>query len=77
MSAGIPPEVWGEYRRLQAVRDAGMLSPADHAEFLRLSNHIEEYQADRVAALADLAARRGQSLAELADTLDLRPPADR
>lgn len=76
INAGPDPDTWTEYRRLRAARDAGTLTTADHQELIRLSDRIEEYEADRAAALAELAAVRGQTLGELADALALGPPAE-
>lgn len=76
INGGPDPDRWAAYRRLQAARDAGTLTADELAELLRLSDLVEQYQADRAAALADLAALRGATLAELADALGLGPPAE-
>jgi hypothetical protein len=70
---GPAAEVWGRYHELVGRRRAEALSPADHAELVRLTDVVEDYQADRVAALAELAVRRGRTLAELADALGIGP----
>jgi hypothetical protein len=68
--------VWPRYRELVVRRDARTLTPAEHTELIRLTDAVEGYQADRAAALAELAARRGQTLGELADALGLAPLGD-
>lgn len=73
VNAGPPADVWPRYRELTAARRAETLSAADHAELMRLTDAVELYQADRVAALAELAAVRRVSLPELAATLGLTP----
>lgn len=53
------------YAELVAVRDAEALTPAAYAELLRLSDAREARNADRLAALAELATLRGVTLADL------------
>lgn len=73
VNAGPPADVWSRYRELVAARRAGTLSAPDHAELTRLSDAVEADHADRVAALAELAALRRVPLADLADALGLAP----
>lgn len=73
INAGLPAETWDRYRELVAARRAETLTPADHAELIRLGDAVEEHHADRVAALAELAALRRVPLAELADALGIGP----
>lgn len=73
VSAGPPADLWGRYRELVAARQAGTLTPAAHDELVRLTDAVELHHADRVAALAELAALRRVPLAELADALGLAP----
>lgn len=76
INAGPTADTWTRYHALTAARVAGTLAPADHPELVRLTDVVEGYQADRVAALAELAARRGQTLGALADALGLAPRGD-
>lgn len=76
INAGLPADVWAEYRRLRRLRDAGELTADDHAELKRLGERDEESQADRVAALAELAAVRGQTLLALASELGFGPAVE-
>lgn len=64
------------YAELIALRDAEALSGAEHAELLRLSDIREERNAERVAALVELATLRGVTLGELLRTLGLPAAAD-
>lgn len=75
INAGPSPNFWARYRELIDRRDARSLTPGQHAELIRLGDGVEEYQADRAAALALLAAARGQTLAELAAALGLTAPS--
>lgn len=73
VSAGPPADEWGRYRRLTDARRAGTLTPDEHAELIRLTDVVEGHHADRVAALAELAAARRVPLAELAAALGFGP----
>jgi hypothetical protein len=75
INVGLPADVWAEYHRLRERCRDQTLRPAEHADLIRLTDAVEEYQAARAAALADLAALRGQSLPELAATLGITGPA--
>ena len=74
INGGPSAEVWTESRRLRERLQQDTLTPAEHAELLRLTDILESYQADRAAALTDLAALRGQPLTELMDSLGIRGP---
>ncbi len=70
----ISPADQRRYDDLVAKRDAEILTPDEHIELLRLSNLREAYDADRIAALAELAQARQTSLAALMVALDISPP---
>ncbi len=74
INAGPPADVWAEYRRLLGLLRQETLTPPDHAELLRLTDVMELHQAERVAALVELAALRGQSLPEVMDSLGIHGP---
>lgn len=71
INSGLPPDVWEEYRRLQERHQHGLLSPAEHAELTRLTDVVELYQADRAAAVVELAAVRGEPLDQVLQALGL------
>lgn len=73
VSAEPPADLWARYRELVDARRREALSAADHAELIRVSDAVETHHADRVAALAELAARRRVPLGELADALGFGP----
>ena len=70
-----PAGVWAEYRRLRGLLRRETLTPPEHAELLRLTDVLELHQAERVAALAELAGLRRLSLTELMDSLGVHGPA--
>jgi hypothetical protein len=74
INAGLPADVWAEYHRLRERCRNQTLDPAEHAALIRLTDAVEQYQADRAAALADLAALRGQPLIVLATALGITGP---
>jgi hypothetical protein len=71
----IPATMPVRFDQLVAKRDAGMLSADEHAELLTLVDEIELRDADRIAALADLAQLRGISLEALMEDLSIIHPA--
>jgi hypothetical protein len=73
INVGLPRSVRVRYKQLIAKRRAETLTPQEYAELLRLGGQVEEYDAQRITWLADLAQLRGVSLEELMDTLDLWP----
>lgn len=74
INTGPSPDVWGEYRRLCECRAQGTLSPAEQKELIQLTDVVEQYQADRAAALVELASVRGQPLDQLMQTLGITGP---
>ena len=75
INAGPPADVRVEYRRLRGLLQQETLTPTEHTELLRLTDVMEGHQAERVAALAELAGLRGLSLTELMDALGIHGPA--
>lgn len=71
VNAGLPPPEAARYRELKERRDAELLTPSEHAELLELSDRMEELNADRISALAELAQLRRLSLRQLMDQLGI------
>jgi len=74
INRGIPPERRERYEALLAKRQAETLNAEEYAELLRLTGQIEQLDASRLIALAELARLRQTSLAELMRTLGIHPP---
>ena len=74
INRGIPPELRERYEALSAKRQAETLNSEEYAELLRLTGQIEQLDAVRLTALAELARLRQISLAELMQTLGIQPP---
>src|SRR5262245_25636111 len=52
INRGVPVDLATRYQELIQRRRAGTLSPEEHAEILRLSDQVEQMEAERVEALA-------------------------
>jgi hypothetical protein len=76
INRGLTDDVRRHYDSLTAKRDQETLMPEEHAELLRLTDQIEQFQAERLASLSALAQLRGKSLTEVMDELGVRAPAD-
>ena len=74
INRGIPPELRERYEALSAKRQAETLNSEEYAELLRLTGQVEQLDAMRLTALAELARLRRTSLAELMQTLGIQPP---
>src|SRR5262245_28564879 len=61
----IPPAVQRRYDQLKARRRAGTLTEAEHQEFLRLIELVEQLDAQRLEHLLQLARLREATLAEV------------
>ena len=70
---GFPPEVLRRYQELIARRQARLLTPEELEELIALTDRAERLEADRAAALAELAQVRGVSLDDLMRELGIRP----
>jgi hypothetical protein len=62
------------YDALIAKRQTETLSPEEHTELVNLTDHIEEQEADRADALAELARLRDTTITEVMDNLGITPP---
>jgi len=58
----LPSTFQGHYRTLVARREAGILTPAEHAELLQLTDQVELFDAQRVELLITLAHLRQKPL---------------
>ncbi len=75
INAGLPDDLRRRHQALAARRDERTLSAEEHEELRRLTDEVEAREADRVAALAELAALRGVTLTALLAELGL-PASD-
>jgi hypothetical protein len=66
-------EVQQRYDALLMKRRAERLSLAEHSELLRLTEQLEQRQAERAEQVAQLAYLRGVAAAQLIDELGLSP----
>lgn len=62
VNATLPPSAMARYRDLSSRREAEALTGDEHAELLAISDALESLDADRIAALAELARARGMTL---------------
>jgi hypothetical protein len=69
----LPAGAARRYRALMKKRRAELLTDAEHAELIRLTDESEQLQAERVQSLAELAHLRRTSLAKLAEDLKFQP----
>jgi hypothetical protein len=71
---GLPPGVRKKWKQLVRKRDAQKLSPKEYQELIRLTDQIEELQANRVKFLLQLARIRKKPFDELVRELGIQPP---
>lgn len=74
INEGLLIDVQRRYDALIARRQAEVLTPEEHSELLKLSDEIEQLDAERVGALSELASLRGTTLAALMHSLGIQPP---
>ena len=75
INLGLSAQQWEQYHAWIAKRRAETLTPDEQAGLIALSDQIEQANADRIQRLIKLAELRGQSLAEVMQTLGINPPA--
>jgi hypothetical protein len=75
INEGLPEDQRQRYRDLIGKRRQQVLTPQEHAELLQLTDQVEQREAARTSALAELARLRGTSLAELMTALGIQAPA--
>ena len=75
INAGIPPDVQRRFNELVTKRQMETMSPAELTELIQITDEIEERDAQRLAALIDLAQLRRTTVPVLMDELGIRSPA--
>src|SRR5262245_25191974 len=65
INRGLPADVQSRYISLIEKRQAVTLSPEEHEELLRLTEQVEQFEVQRLTALADLARLRQVPLNQL------------
>lgn len=73
INQGIDPELRTQYQTLRAKKEAETLTDAEYNTLIQLSNTIEQFGAQRLEALANLAQLRACSLSELMVSLGIQP----
>jgi len=76
ISDGLPPDIWRAYGELRARKERGELTPDDEDQIAVVVDRLENYMADRVRWLGELAGLRNQSVTDLMTTLELESPHD-
>lgn len=72
VNLGIPVATWKRYNYLKALRDSEQLDPEEHVELIRISDQIEETNAERMKYLIELAKLRQVSLKEVMNVLGIK-----
>ena len=73
INQGIEEELRTQYQTLRAKKEAETLTLPEYNTLIQLSNQIEQFGAQRLEALANLAQLRSISLSELMETLGIQP----
>lgn len=73
INQGVDPELRAQYQTLRAKKEAETLTDAEYNTLIQLSNTIEQFGAQRLEALANLAQLRACSLSELMVSLGIEP----
>jgi hypothetical protein len=76
INQGLPAEQHDRYQELITKRQAKSLTPTEISELLQLTDQSELLEADRAAALVELARLRQVSVDDLIRDLGLRPSPD-
>ena len=71
---GIPQELNARRLLLREKREAGSISDVEYGELTALNDRAEQFHADRMAALVELATLRGVTLPALLSDLGIRFP---
>ncbi len=74
INQGLPDGLRQRLGELIEKRQAETLTPAEHDELLHLTSQVEEMEAQRAAALGELARLRRVSLNILMQNLGIHPP---
>jgi ERCC4-type nuclease len=73
INQGIDPEIRTQYQTLRTKKETETLTEAEYNTLIQLSNIIEQFGAQRLEALANLAQLRACSLSELMVSLGIQP----
>ena len=73
INCSLSPAEWRRYRHLQDKRRTETLTLEEQQEAISFSDRLEHLNAERLQALAELAALRRITVAALMDALDLKP----
>lgn len=71
INQGVPIEFRSQYDALRAKLKADTIAEEEHEQLIELSKRIEQFSADRLAAMVNLAQLRQVSLAELMESLGI------
>ncbi len=71
----LPSGLQSRYQELLTKRQAETLTPTEYAELLQCTEQVEQWEAQRVEYLTELARWRRISLAQLLQELNLPAPA--
>jgi hypothetical protein len=74
INSGPRQEQWARFHELTERRREETITEAEQVELLKLIDVVEEFQAVRVEALAELSRLRGLSLAQLMESLGIKSP---
>lgn len=75
INQGLPPDIQIRYAELVTKRREEKLTPEEYQELLQLTAQVEQFEAERVAYLAELAQLRQTSLTALMEDLHISSPA--
>ena len=72
INLGIPVATWKRYNYLKSLRDNEQLDPEEHVELIRISDQIEEANAERMKYLIELSKLKQVPLKELMNSLGIK-----
>lgn len=73
INTGLPNHIQKRYDALAKKRRQETLNQSEHEELLALTDYLEQYQAERLKYLIELASLRNQTLDELIANLQIKP----
>ena len=76
INPALDPDERQRYDELVAKREDEVLTPGEHEELIALSDRLELYDAARIAALVELARKRGVTLDKLMTSLEATDDTD-
>jgi hypothetical protein len=74
INEGLPAQTLRRFDELVAKRQAETITPEETEELIQITDQIEQRDAQRLAALVELAQLRGTTLDALIATLGIAPP---